>query len=210
MGVGDPALDPAAELKHSVSNSSTSMSSPRSSCSSTSVISMSSSASCWDAGRLRVGLSLVRAVRKPCLRKSLLTSSSSLLDPSLGTTTTPSSSNSSSEVNGPSTVRTGKPMELVVGMLEMADSDLVDLCPSPPEARRQLMVGSGIRTICSVSKVRASIKCSRDVCCKAPRSVNGVWELQSGGTDLSKYEDLLAVGAFRRELDASDTPSWRS
>ena len=167
MGVGDPALDPAAELKHSVSNSSTSISSPRSSCSSTSVISMSSSLSCWVSDLRRVGLSLVRAVRNPCLRKSLPTSSSSLLDPSLGTTTTPSSSNSSSELKGLSAVRTGKPIELVVGIFEIADSDLVDLCPSPPEVRRQLMVGSGIRTICSVSKVRASIKWSKDVCCKA-------------------------------------------
>jgi hypothetical protein len=125
MEVGDAALDPAAELRHSVSNSSTSISSPRSSCSSTSVISRSSPPSWWGSDRLRVDLSLVRAVRKPCLRRSLLTSSSSLLDPSLGRTTTPSSSNSSSEVKGPS--RAGKPMVLVVERFEIADSDLVDL-----------------------------------------------------------------------------------
>ena len=172
MGVGDPALDPAAELKHSVSNSSTSISSPRSSRSSTSVISASSSPSRWDWDSLRAGLSLVRAVRKPCLRRSLLTSSSSLLDPSLGTTTTPSSSASSSGPNGPSTVMAGKPIELGRGRFEIADSDLVDLCPSPPEVWRQSMVGSGIRTICSVSNVRASIKWSKDVCCKVPWQKN--------------------------------------
>ena len=148
-----------------MSNSSTSISS-RSPCSSTSVISMSPSPSCWDSDRLRADLSLVRVVRKPCLRRSLLTSSSSLVDPSLGTTTTPPSSNSSSEVKGPS--KRCKPAEFVIGMAEMADSDLVDLWPGLPEFRRQLMVGSGIRTICSVSNVRASIRCSRDVCCKVP------------------------------------------
>ena len=169
---------------------------------------MSSSLSCWDSDRLRVGLSLVRAVRKPCLRRSLLTSSSSLLDPSLGTTTTPSPSNSSSELKDPSTVRTGKPIELVVGIFEIADSDLVDLCPSPPEVRRQLMVGSGTRMICSVSKVRASIKCSKDVCCSA----HGQYGLEGdrvGATYFGKYKNLLAVGTFRRELDASDTPPRR-
>ena len=146
------------------------MSSPLSSCSSTSVISRSPSSSWLDSDRLRTDLCLVRAVRKPCLRRSLLTSSSSLLDPSLGTTTTPSSSNSSSEVKDPS--RTGNPIAFLVGIFEIADSDLVDLWPGLLEVRRQLMVGSGIRTICSVSNVRASIKCNKDVCCKAPQSTD--------------------------------------
>jgi hypothetical protein len=114
---------------------------------------MSSSLPCWDSDRLRVGLNLVRAVLKPCLRRSLLTSSSSPLDPSLGTTTAPSSSTSSSELSGPSTVRAGKPTVLIVGIFEMAESDLVDLYPSPPEIGRLLMVGSGIRMVCSVSNV---------------------------------------------------------
>lgn len=132
-------------------------------------------------------------------------SSSSLVDPSLGTTTTPPSSNSSSEVKGPS-IRC-KPIELVVGRAGMADSDLVDRWPGLPEFRSQLMVGSGTRTICSVSNVRASIKCSRDVCCKVPLSADQVENERVEETHLSENKYFLAISTFRRELDASNTPS---
>lgn len=93
IGAGDPALEPPAELRHSVSASSNSSSSLL--CrSSMSAISMSSSSGCVRRDEL-VGLD----ARMPCRPSVLLTASSSLLDPSRGIRTTPSSSSSSSEVD---------------------------------------------------------------------------------------------------------------